>query len=153
MRALVLSTPRGTASLTTLPLPTPSPTQLLIRVHSIALNPIDPLYTTHPLDTTTAERVIGSDFAGTIVSLPSSIPLNCSLRVGDSVAGFLQGACSINVLSGAFAEYCVCEWDLVWRVPMEMPLEEAFVWIDCGAGCVVSVGFAEPIWVARKRCW
>jgi NADPH:quinone reductase-like Zn-dependent oxidoreductase len=39
------------------------------------------------------------------------------MKVGDRVAGFVQGACSVNPRPGAFAEYVVCPADLVWRVP------------------------------------
>ncbi|KAG8165516.1 hypothetical protein KVR01_004068 [Diaporthe batatas] len=44
---------------------------------------------------------------------------------GDRVAGFLQGACSVNDRPGAFAEYVVCPADLVWRVPGNVSYEQA----------------------------
>ncbi|KAK4038798.1 ToxD-like protein [Parachaetomium inaequale] len=67
MKALLLNTPLTTASLClTTPLPTPQHhTDLLIRVEAVALNPVDALYTSHPLGAT--GRTVGSDFAGMVV--------------------------------------------------------------------------------------
>jgi NADPH:quinone reductase-like Zn-dependent oxidoreductase len=125
MDALILSVPKKTAIVKQIPIPTPSPTQILVRVHFIALNPVDALYTSHPLATINQQRVIGSDFSGTIHVLGSSIPSSSNLKKGTRVAGFLQGACSVNDRPGAFAEYLVVDYDLVWRVPDSMPLESA----------------------------
>jgi NADPH:quinone reductase-like Zn-dependent oxidoreductase len=130
MNALVLNTKHRTAVVTTIPKPAPGPTDILVRVHAVALNPVDALYTFHPLGST--GRVVGSDFAGTIVAFGSAVPSSSDLDIGTRVAGFLQGACSANTRPGAFAEYAVCAWDLVWRVPEEMRFEEAASVSLCG---------------------
>lgn len=57
-------------------------------------------------------RVIGSDFAGVVETLGDSVPAANGLKVGTTVAGFLQGACSINERRGALQEYLVCPWGL-----------------------------------------
>jgi NADPH:quinone reductase-like Zn-dependent oxidoreductase len=123
MEALVLDAPNKTAVIKTIHIPTPSPTEILVQVHAIALNPVDALYVAQPLGT--SGRVVGSDFAGTVHTLGSSIPPSANLHIGTRVAGFLQGACSVNERPGAFAEYLVVEWDLVWKVPTWISLEEA----------------------------
>jgi NADPH:quinone reductase-like Zn-dependent oxidoreductase len=41
------------------------------------------------------------------------------------VAGYVQGASSVNEGPGAFAEYVVSPWDLLWKVPDDITLEEA----------------------------
>jgi NADPH:quinone reductase-like Zn-dependent oxidoreductase len=123
MEALVLDAPNRTAVVKTIPIPAPSPTELLVRVHAIAINPVDALYVAQPLGT--SGRVVGSDFAGTVHTLGSSVPPSANLSIGTKVAGFLQGACSINERPGSFAEFLVVEWDLVWKVPGWMSLEEA----------------------------
>lgn len=130
MKALILDAERKTATLLDVPIPTPSTNEVLIRVHSIALNPVDPLYVFHPLGST--GRIVGSDFAGTVLSLHSSIPSNCPIKEGARVAGFLQGACSINKRSGAFAEYLVCPWDLVWKIPQSLSFSKAATISLCG---------------------
>ncbi|KAF2197096.1 hypothetical protein GQ43DRAFT_357988, partial [Delitschia confertaspora ATCC 74209] len=40
------------------------------------------------------------------------------------VGGFLQGTCSANERPGAFAEYLVAEYDLVWIIPDNVSFEE-----------------------------
>lgn len=64
-----------------------------------------------------------------------------SINRGDRVAGFLQGACSLNDRPGAFAEYVVCPADLVWRVPAHMSLEAAASVSLCGLTAVQGLFF------------
>ena len=125
MEALILDVPNKTALVKTIPIPDPAPNELLIRVHAVALNPVDALYIAKPLALAAQQRVVGSDFAGTVHKLGTSIPPSSQLKEGTRVAGFLQGACSVNERPGAFAEYLVVESDLVWRVPKDMSLESA----------------------------
>lgn len=152
MRALILNAEDRTATLTTLPMPTPGPNELLVAVKAIALNPVDALYTFDPLGST--GRIIGSDFAGLVVARgppapsagsPESIGSNSPSRLrrsstalsavinrGERVAGFVQGACSVNDRPGAFAEYVVVPADLVWRIPGHLSFEEAAGVSLCG---------------------
>lgn len=130
MEALILDADNRFADVKTIPKPTPRQNEIVIRVHSIALNPVDSLYVYHPLGST--GRVIGSDFAGIVVSLGPDVPAPDSLKAGDRVAGFLQGASSVNDRPGAFAEYLVCPYDLVWRVPDKLRLEDAAAVSLCG---------------------
>ena len=109
-----------------------------MQVKAISLNPIDPLYVNHPL--AKSGRTIGSDFAGRIASLGSSVPQAANLKIGDRVAGFLQGACSVNDRPGAFAEYVVCPWDLVWKVTEKLELE------DAAGVSLVALTAAQGIW-------
>lgn len=119
----MLDAPNRTAVVKTIPIPVPSATEILVQVHAIGLNPVDALYVAQPLGA--SGRVVGSDFAGTVHKLGSSVPPLVNLNIGTRVAGFLQGACSINERPGAFAEYLVVEWGLLWKVPTWMSLEEA----------------------------
>ena len=131
MKAFILNAERQTANIKTIPSPRPSPNELLIRVVAVALNPIDSLYVFHPLAQT--GRTIGSEFAGVVEALGDAVPQSTSgLKPGDRVAGFLQGACSVNDRPGAFAECLVCPWDLVWKVGEGMRLQEAAAVSLCG---------------------
>ncbi|KAF8210429.1 hypothetical protein K438DRAFT_1959697 [Mycena galopus ATCC 62051] len=114
-------------------------------------------------------RVVGSDFAGLVVArgppappapdatatnagssrlCESSTALSSSISRGDRVAGFLQGACSVNERPGAFAEYVVCPADLVWRIPDHIPFEEAASVSLCGLtaaqGLFFRMGLEAP---------
>lgn len=123
MKALVLDATQRTALVRDISRPTPGKGEVLVKVHTVALNPVDALYVHHPLGAT--GRVVGSDFAGTVEAVHDLGSSGSKVRVGDEVAGFLQGACSSNERPGAFAEYVVCSADLVWRVPSSMGLEGA----------------------------
>jgi NADPH:quinone reductase-like Zn-dependent oxidoreductase len=122
MRALVLDAEQQIATVQNVPIPEPGPKELLIKVHAIALNPVDALYTFHPLGR--SGRVLGSDFAGVVVGFGDHVEATDRLKIGARVAGFLQGACSVNDRPGAFAEYLVCPWDLVWHIN-DLSFEEA----------------------------
>ena len=131
MKALVLDAEQRTANTESVPSPRPSTREILVRVVAVALNPIDSLYVFNPLAPT--GRTIGSDFAGVVDALGDAVPQPVSgLKPGDRVAGFLQGACSANERPGAFAEFLICPWDLVWKIGEEMRLQEAAAVSLCG---------------------
>ena len=139
MKALLLDAERRTASVQSIPGPAPAPNELLIRVEFVALNPVDSLYVYNPLAPT--GRVIGSDFAGVVDALGDAVPPTSGLKLGDRVAGFLQGACSINKRPGAFSDYLVCPWDLVWKVGDGMRLQEAAAISLCGLTAAQALFF------------
>ncbi|MCJ1369157.1 hypothetical protein MMC20_000366 [Loxospora ochrophaea] len=139
MKALVLDAERRTANVKSVPDPRPSSNELLIRVEAVALNPVDSLYMFNPLAST--GRTIGSDFAGVIDALGDAVPPTSRLKPGDRVAGFLQGACSMNERPGAFANYLVCPWDLLWKVGDEMRLQEAAAINLCGLTAAQALFF------------
>jgi len=145
MKALVLNAEEKTAYVQEKAQPDPAPDEVLVKVHAIALNPIDPLYVCNPLGDT--GRTVGSDFAGTVTKLGADVPQN-GPKVGDRVAGFLQGACSRNERPGAFAEYLIVPWDLVWRVPESISLESAASVSLCGLTAAqvffYRLGFPAP---------
>jgi NADPH:quinone reductase-like Zn-dependent oxidoreductase len=58
-----------------------------VKVHSVALNPVDAYYVAHPV-VKTPGRMIGSDLAGTIVKIGADVT---EWGVGDRVAAFLKG--------------------------------------------------------------
>lgn len=57
-----------------------------IKVHSLALNPVDSLYVGSPV--APPGRVVGSDFSGTVEKLGEGVT---QWKVGDRVSGFNQG--------------------------------------------------------------
>ena len=120
MKALTLDAENQTAFVQDVTIPERGPNDVLVQVCAVALNPVDALYVFNPLGAT--GRIVGSDFAGVVVAPPDQ---NEKLKRGQRVAGFLQGACSVNIRPGAFAEYIICPADLVWLVPDSMTFEEA----------------------------
>ncbi|KAF9484541.1 GroES-like protein [Pholiota conissans] len=119
MQALITA-PGNTAVVANVPIPEPDSKEIRVKVRAIALNPIDALYVARPADK--PGRVVGSDFAGVIDKVGSQVS---KWKVGDRVAGFLQGATSGNTRPGAFAEYAILEDDLTIRIPSKVSFEEA----------------------------
>lgn len=146
MNALILNAEARTAAIQSVPLPAPAPNELLVKVECISLNPIDPLYVQNPL--AHSGRTIGSDFTGTITELGSGITQSLGLQKGDRVAGFLQGACSVNERPGAFAEFLTIPADLVWKVPRGVSANEAagvsLVALTAAQGIWYRLGLAAP---------
>ncbi|TFB00948.1 Deshydrogenase mlcG [Trichoderma ghanense] len=133
MKALVLTPATKEVSIRELPIPEPQDGEVLIRVHAVALNPVDANYVAHPL-AEQEQRVIGTDFAGVVTAVGPDLGSSSDLRakVGARVAGFHQGACSTNDRPGAFAEYITAPYDLLWAVPDSMSLEAASTISMCG---------------------
>ncbi|EME38405.1 hypothetical protein DOTSEDRAFT_92454 [Dothistroma septosporum NZE10] len=121
MKALILDAQNRTAKVQTVNIPQPAASEVLVKVRAIALNPVDELHVAHPLGQ--SGRIVGSDFSGTVVSLGVEVSA-AQITRGAEVAGFLQGACSINDRPGASAEYLVVPWDLVWKIG-DMTFEQA----------------------------
>lgn len=146
MRALVLDAEQRIALVKTIPKPVPQQNEVLVRVHSVALNPVDSLYVYNPLGS--SGRVIGSDFAGVVESLGPAASTTGGIRPGDRVAGFLQGASSVNDRPGAFAEYLVCPGDLVFKVPDDLSMDAAAAVSLCGLTAAQALfyrlGMKEP---------
>ncbi|KAF9026900.1 GroES-like protein [Hymenopellis radicata] len=120
MDALVTA-PGDTAVVQRIAIPEPGPNEIRVRVHSVALNPVDALYVAHPADTNFG-RVVGSDIAGVVEKLGSGVT---EWKVGDRAAGLLQGATSGNPRPGGFAEYAILEADLAIHVPDALSFDEA----------------------------
>ncbi|KAF9774276.1 hypothetical protein IL306_007767 [Fusarium sp. DS 682] len=150
MKALVLNTSLRKAIVEDVARPTPGPNEILVQVRAVALNPVDELYVSSPI-AAQEKRIVGTDFAGVVVEAGSEISELPDLRVkaGTRVAGFLQGgmefyqrflniilmmavASSVNDRPGAFSEYIVVPYDLVWTVPDGLTLEEAATISMCG---------------------
>lgn len=93
MKALVLTTSEKTASVKDQPIPVRKDNELLVKVHAVALNPVDAVWVANPV-ACQPERVVGLDFAGVVVDFPKSAQGFSSdprLRKGARVAGYLQG--------------------------------------------------------------
>ncbi|KAJ4038307.1 hypothetical protein NW756_008559 [Fusarium oxysporum] len=133
MKALILNTSLKKATVENVDRPAPGSHEILVNVRAIALNPVDELYVSSPI-AAQEKRIIGTDFAGVVVEAGSEISDLSDPRVkaGTRVAGFLQGASSVNDRPGAFAEYIAVPYDLVWNVPDGLTLEEASSISMCG---------------------
>lgn len=73
--------------------------------------------------------IIGCDFSGTVVQLGKVAAEQAFVKLGDHVAGFVQGGTYRD--RGAFAEYVKTPADLVWRVPTGTLTHEEAATMGC----------------------
>jgi NADPH:quinone reductase-like Zn-dependent oxidoreductase len=99
--------------------PKVEPNQLLIKVHSVAINPVDWKMALYGFLIQSFPIVLGCDIAGVVE------------EVGHEVKGFSKGdeICGYTKLGtpgcGGFAEYCVIPEDMVIRKPPTFSFEQA----------------------------
>jgi NADPH:quinone reductase-like Zn-dependent oxidoreductase len=111
------------------PYTSPSPDQIVVKNHAVAINPIDWLlqrkadimYTwlKYPF-------VLGMDVAGEVVEVGKKVT---RFRVGDRVTGLARGSDEKinNPAEGGFQEYTVLQQDLASHIPSSMSYEVASV--------------------------
>lgn len=102
----------------TVPVPTITDTEILVKVRCVALNPTDFKH----IDILSPHgSIIGCDYSGTVAQVGPEARGNW--KVGDRVAGWVHGGLYPD--RGSFAEYLKIPGDLAWRVPSEVSDEEA----------------------------
>lgn len=105
-----------------MPVPEIGPSEMLVRVMAVALNPCD---FKMPLRFPTPGLWDGCDFAGTVVLLGSDVAKNGSFRLGDRVFGAVQGSNRADPQSGAYCEYVKADPGFSFKIPDEMSFETA----------------------------
>ena len=111
----------------------------MVRTAAVALNPVD----AKMLDYSgTAGPIAGYDFAGTVVALGDDALASGRLRVGDRVAGMVNGLNKVQPDIGAFAQYVGATADLLLRIPDRMSFEEGAT-LGMGVSTVVLALFVE----------
>ncbi|KAL9103977.1 MAG: hypothetical protein Q9163_001039 [Psora crenata] len=107
------------------PTPTPGPTELLIEVESIALNPIDHYMRDFGFPPISYPAVIGSDIAGTVVAAGSSVSSDAP-KPGTRVAAFAQTFFVKGIPDyGAFQKRVLVPAESVVPLPHAMTFNEA----------------------------
>ncbi|KAJ5630733.1 uncharacterized protein N7484_010833 [Penicillium longicatenatum] len=102
----------------TVPVPKIEEHEILVRVHSVALNPTDYKH----IDILSPRgAIIGCDYAGTVVKVGAKVTETWA--VGDRVAGATHGGLYTD--RGSFAEYLKIPAHLAWKVPSSLSDEEA----------------------------
>lgn len=95
MQALVVAPAERAVRVEEIAIPRCKPNEILIKVHAVALNKVDYLYTARPI-AAQERRVVGSDFAGTVAKVGDDITqiVDSRVAIGARVAGFVQGGMS-----------------------------------------------------------
>ncbi|WP_188540805.1 NAD(P)H-quinone oxidoreductase [Paenibacillus segetis] len=135
MRCVVAKKPGGADQLEVVELPKPIPAsgELLIRVHTTALNRTDILmregktgYVSNP--------IIGVEIAGTVVEINGVSPFS----IGDKVMGLVNG--------GGYAEYVVMPIDRAMKIPESFTFEEAAAIPE-----VYLTAYQTLIWIGKLQ--
>jgi NADPH:quinone reductase-like Zn-dependent oxidoreductase len=100
----------GTLSVQEMPVPKPGAGEVLIKVRSAGVNPVD-----WKIAARRVGQVAGTDVSGVIDTLGDGVT---GWKVGDQVLGFARQ-------SGSYAEYAVVAVDSLARKPKSMTFEEA----------------------------
>ena len=102
------------------PLPTLTPTTVVVRVVAVSIQPHDwKMAEFSP----TPGAVAGSDFAGVVVEIGSLVEQD--FKIGDRVHGHVFGSNPLQKTVGAFCQYAPVDPVLLAHTPESMSFEEA----------------------------
>jgi propanol-preferring alcohol dehydrogenase len=134
MRAMVLERQGGPLALKQLPVPTPQPEQVLIRVHTCGVCRTDLHVVDGELQNPKLPLILGHEIVGTVIEIGSAVK---KFKVGDRIGvpwlGFTDGACRYcrkgmenlcdnpkftgYTLDGGYAEYTVADQRYSFAIP------------------------------------
>jgi NADPH2:quinone reductase len=121
MKAAILETYGMPFRITDLPMPTPGPGEVLVRIAASSVNPLDTKihagaaeHARHPLP-----AILGIDLAGTVEAVGSAVT---EFRPGDEVYSMAGG---VGGLQGTLAEYAAVDADLLALKPENLSMQEA----------------------------
>lgn len=123
MKAAILDSydKKGTAlAVCDIPTPEPSAHEVLVRIHTAAVNPLDNMIVrgeVRPIVPYRTPLVMGNEFSGTVVRTGSAA---ARFKAGDRVYGRMPLA-----KIGAFAEYAAVDESALAIVPRYLSMEEA----------------------------
>lgn len=108
------------------------PTAIRVRVHALAINPVDHILQTHGTSLAFPHLkyplILGSDIAGTVVEIGQSVR---NFSIGDRVLGQCLGTDKAHVNSqsdeAGFQEYSVLQAQVTSKIPDDLSFEQACV--------------------------
>lgn len=101
----------------------PTPTQIVIKNHALAMNPIDVKLQRLAVYPIAYPAILGQDVAGTVVAVGSEVANR--FKTGDRVLGTTAGFLTKKETEKGFQEYTALETSLTCHVPEQMKFEEA----------------------------
>lgn len=117
-KALVLQTRSGRLAVTTFPIPKPGPGEVLLKVHSASLNPVDVAIKKTGIFVNYYPAILGSDLAGEVVARGAGVT---TVVPGDKI--FLEGSFS-NSYAG-FQQYALADINTLAKIPPTMTYDQA----------------------------
>ncbi|KAJ6078831.1 hypothetical protein N7467_008584 [Penicillium canescens] len=126
------------------PVPKPTENEVVIEVAYAAVNPIDYLMQDTPYVPLPYPSIFGSDIAGTIVQLGSSVT---RFMIGQRVIGECDNLLTQNPSHAGFQRFATCAEIMVAAIPDSLPLANAAVLPLCysTAGCALFKHLRLPL--------
>ncbi|GFF54905.1 hypothetical protein IFM46972_10137 [Aspergillus udagawae] len=126
------------------PVPKPTENEVVIEVAYAAVNPIDYLMQDTPYVPLPYPSIFGSDVAGTIVQLGSSVT---RFKIGQRVIGECDNLLTQNPGHAGFQRFTTCAEIMVAAIPDFLPLANAAVLPLCysTAGCALFKHLKLPL--------
>ncbi|KAF2160347.1 hypothetical protein M409DRAFT_37754 [Zasmidium cellare ATCC 36951] len=128
------------------PIGNPSPNQILIKTHALAIQPIDGLLQTYAFLPLQYPTILGVDVAGEVIEVGDAVS---RLKKGDRVIGTAGGMLNGITAEGGFQEYVVLGENVASRIPDAMGFEQAVV-LPCGLSCAASAFFKEEPYLGLR---
>ncbi|TCD65393.1 hypothetical protein EIP91_002727 [Steccherinum ochraceum] len=117
-KALYLLSPKGTFSVAPNDVSSPGEGEVLIRIESAALNPVDWKMHDYDFEIPKYPFILGLDSAGVVVAVGGGVT---KVEVGDRILHQGLG----NLRQAVFQEYTVASEDLVAKIPSHISFDEA----------------------------
>ena len=106
------------------PLASPGLSQILVKNHAIAINPIDGKLQYNAIYPIKYPTILGQDVAGEVVSVGPDVT---RFKVGDRVLGMTTGFTTGKDEEKGFQQYTILNVDATSEIPASMPFENAVV--------------------------
>ena len=127
------------------PLPKPGPSDVVIKNHALATNPVDWKMQRSGSFIQKYPTVLGSDVSGVVDAVGSDIR---HFRKGDRVTGFADVLLSKDPQNGAFQQYSLVKECALAKIPDSMSFEEGSILpmsvATSGVGIFLSMGIPRP---------
>ncbi|KAF9563444.1 GroES-like protein [Agrocybe pediades] len=135
-KALLLKEPFGDLVLDDIPVPTPKAGEILVKVHSVALNPADWKIPRYNVVVTEFPAILGCDVAGTVHAVGEG---KSDFQVGDRVLFMVE-----NVQEGGgFQQYVIFKGEILTKIPTNVSFEAAAT-LPLGLSTAYSGLYAQP---------
>ncbi|KAF8343636.1 chaperonin 10-like protein [Amanita rubescens] len=153
--ALVLPNACGSFKLDTIDVPRPGPGEVLIKIHSAAVNPMDWMIRKYDVLVESYPVVLGGDVAGDVEELGEGVT---NVSVGDRI--LVQATRWYRRGGSGFQQYGVFQAALVVKIPANITYDEAstipICLVTAFAGLfnkhLDGLGIANPLVVGRDKC-
>ena len=144
-QAAVLKEEKARLTVEEQPLPKPGPSDVVIKNHALATNPVDWKMQKFGRYIEKYPAILGSDVSGEVDAVGSDVK---HFQKGDRVTGFADVILSKDPRNGGFQQYSVVKDCAVAKIPNSMSFEEGSILpmsvATSGVGIFLSMGIPRP---------